>query len=113
MSTAIANALVDEHPSPLWGRLQDERLDLGSEISSECRFEDIVGKSTALRNVLDQVAIVAPTGSTVLLHGETGTGKELIARAIHKGSPRRERTFVRLNCAAIPSGLVESELFGH
>jgi formate hydrogenlyase transcriptional activator len=63
--------------------------------------------------VLEQVAIVAPTSSTVLLHGETGTGKELFARAIHNLSPRRERTFVRLNCAAIPSGLVESELFGH
>jgi formate hydrogenlyase transcriptional activator len=72
-----------------------------------------VGRSAALRKVLDQVAIVAPTGSTVLLHGETGTGKELIARAIHNLSPRRDRTFVRLNCAAIPSGLVESELFGH
>jgi len=66
-----------------------------------------------IRKVLDQVAIVAPTSSTVLLHGETGTGKELVARAIHNLSPRRERTFVRLNCAAIPSGLVESELFGH
>ena len=86
---------------------------LESEIRSEYNFEDIVGKSAALRKVLDQVAIVAPTGSTVLLHGETGTGKELFARAIHNISPRRERTFVRLNCAAIPSGLVESELFGH
>ena len=95
------------------GTLDEQRIHLEPEIGRECRFEDIVGKSTALRNVLDQVAIVAPTGSTVLLHGETGTGKELIARAIHKGSPRRERTFVRLNCAAIPSGLVESELFGH
>jgi DNA-binding NtrC family response regulator len=94
-------------------RLQDQRLYLESEISSECNFEDIVGKSAALRKVLDQVAIVSPTGSTVLLHGETGTGKELFARAIHNRSPRRERTFVRLNCAAIPSGLVESELFGH
>ena len=113
MCAAIANAMVDEQSIPLRGWLQDERLDLGSEISSECGFEDIVGKSAALRNVLDQVAIVAPTGSTVLLHGETGTGKELVARAIHNLSPRRERTFVRLNCAAIPSGLVESELFGH
>jgi formate hydrogenlyase transcriptional activator len=88
-------------------------LYLESEIRSEYSFEDIVGKSAALRKVLDQIAIVAPTSSTVLLHGETGTGKELFARAIHNRSPRRERTFVRLNCAAIPSGLVESELFGH
>jgi DNA-binding NtrC family response regulator len=92
---------------------QETRLYLESEIRSEHSFDDIVGKSAALRKVLDQVAIVAPTQSTVLLHGETGTGKELVARAIHNLSPRRERTFVRLNCAAIPSGLVESELFGH
>jgi DNA-binding NtrC family response regulator len=94
-------------------QLEDQRLYLQSEINSEYNFEDIVGKSAALRKVLDQIAIVAPTGSTVLLHGETGTGKELFARAVHNLSPRRERTFVRLNCAAIPSGLVESELFGH
>jgi formate hydrogenlyase transcriptional activator len=93
--------------------LEEQRLYLESEIESEYNFEDIVGKSAAIRKVLDQVAIVAPTSSTVLLHGETGTGKELVARAIHNLSPRRERTFVRLNCAAIPSGLVESELFGH
>jgi formate hydrogenlyase transcriptional activator len=94
-------------------RLEEERLYLESEIRSEYNFEEIVGKSAALRKVLQQISIVAPTTSTVLLHGETGTGKELIARAIHMHSTRKDRTFVRLNCAAIPSGLVESELFGH
>lgn len=93
--------------------LEEQKLYLESEIEAEYNFEDIVGKSAGIRKVLDQVAIVAPTSSTVLLHGETGTGKELVARAIHNLSPRRGRTFVRLNCAAIPSGLVESELFGH
>jgi formate hydrogenlyase transcriptional activator len=95
------------------GDLEHERLYLESEVLPEYSFEDIVGKSAALRQVLAQVAIVAPTGSTALLHGETGVGKELVARAIHNLSPRRQRTFVRLNCAAMPSGLVESELFGH
>ena len=95
------------------GRQENECISLESEIATDCRFEHIVGQSPALRKVLEQVAIVAPTGSTVLLHGETGTGKELVARAIHNLSPRCERNFVRLNCAAIPSGLVESELFGH
>jgi formate hydrogenlyase transcriptional activator len=93
--------------------IEDQQLYLEPEISCECCFEDIVGKSAALRKVLEQVAIVAPTDSTVLLHGETGTGKELIARAIHNLSSRRERAYVRMNCAAIPSGLLESELFGH
>ena len=93
--------------------IEQERLYLESEIRAEYNFEDIVGKSAALRKVLQQIEIVAPTDSTVLLHGETGTGKELIARAIHSLSTRQNRTFVRLNCAAIPSGLVESELFGH
>src|SRR6201987_5262032 len=83
------------------------------EISSEHCFENIVGQSPALRKVLEHVAIVAPTDSTVLLHGETGTGKELVARAIHNLSSRRDRPYVRMNCAAIPSGLLESELFGH
>jgi formate hydrogenlyase transcriptional activator len=113
ISLALDNALAHGRLNASAVRLEEERLYLESEISSEYSFEDIVGKSAALRKVLDQVAIVAPTGSTVLLHGETGTGKELIARALHNLSPRRDRTFVRLNCAAIPSGLVESELFGH
>jgi formate hydrogenlyase transcriptional activator len=93
--------------------LEADQFYLEPEISSEHCFEDIVGKSQGLRKVLEQVAIVAPTDSTVLLLGETGTGKELVARAIHNHSARRQRTFVRLNCAAIPSGLLESELFGH
>ena len=93
--------------------LEDQQLHLETEINSEHCFEDIVGRSPALQKVLDQVAIVAPTDSTVLLHGETGTGKELIARAIHNLSSRRAHSYVRMNCAAIPSGLLESELFGH
>jgi formate hydrogenlyase transcriptional activator len=113
ISLALDNALAYGRLNASRNRLEDERLYLESEIRAECNFEDLVGKSAALRKVLDQIEIVAPTGSTVLLHGETGTGKELIARAIHNLSPRRDRTFVRLNCAAIPSGLVESELFGH
>jgi formate hydrogenlyase transcriptional activator len=113
IALAVDNAIAYGRVTEARDRLEDERLYLESEIRSECNFEEIVGRSASLRKVLDQIAIVAPTGSTVLLHGETGTGKELLARAIHNLSPRRERTFVRLNCAAIPSGLVESELFGH
>jgi formate hydrogenlyase transcriptional activator len=113
IALAVENAIAFGRVTEAKDRLEEERLYLESEIRSEHNFEDIVGKSAALRKVLEQVAIVAPTGSTVLLHGETGTGKELFARALHNRSPRRERTFVRLNCAAIPSGLVESELFGH
>ena len=85
----------------------DEQLRLGDQ------FEGIIGRSLSLRDVLAQLKIVAPTGSTVLLLGETGTGKELVARALHNRSSRRDRPFVRVNCAAIPSGLLESELFGH
>jgi formate hydrogenlyase transcriptional activator len=113
IALAVDNAIAYGRVTEARDRLEEERLYLESEIRSEYSFEDIVGKSAALRKVLDQIAIVAPTQSTMLLHGETGTGKELFARAIHNLSPRRERTFVRLNCAAIPSGLVESELFGH
>jgi len=113
IALAVANAVAYGRVTAARDRLEEERLYLESEIRSEYNFEDIVGKSEALRAVLDQISIVAPTGSTVLLHGETGTGKELIARAIHSNSPRRDRTFVKVNCAAIPSGLLESELFGH
>jgi formate hydrogenlyase transcriptional activator len=94
-------------------RFEGDQFYFEPEIGSEYCFEDIVGRSPALQRVLEQVAIVAPTDSTVLLHGETGTGKELIARAIHNLSSRRDRAYVRMNCAAIPSGLLESELFGH
>ena len=92
---------------------EDERHYLESEIRSKQGFEGIVGESVALSKVLEQISIVAPTDSTALLHGETGTGKELIARAIHNLSSRRDRPFVQINCAAIPAGLLESELFGH
>jgi formate hydrogenlyase transcriptional activator len=93
--------------------LGDQQCHVEPEISPEYCIEGVVGKSAALQKVLEKVAIVAPTDSTVLLHGETGTGKELIARAIHNLSSRSEHAFVRVNCAAIPSGLLESELFGH
>jgi formate hydrogenlyase transcriptional activator len=86
---------------------------LEEEIRTESNFAEIIGESTALRRVLKEVETVAPTDSTVLIRGETGTGKELIARALHDLSPRRARTLVKLNCAAIPTGLLESELFGH
>ena len=113
IALAVENAVAYGRVTAARDRLEDERLYLESEIRSEYNFEDIVGNSPALRAVLEQVSIVAPTSSTVLLHGETGTGKELIARAIHSNSPRKDRTFVKVNCAAIPSGLLESELFGH
>jgi len=107
LGSLAANALVKGSGT------NDQQLRFEPELNSESCFEGIVGKSTALRKVLEQVAIVAPTDSTVLLHGETGTGKELIAQAIHNLNVRRAHAFVRVNCAAIPSGLLESELFGH
>ena len=99
--------------SQLKDRLAQEKLYLEEEISTAQRFEEVVGDSSALRAVLRRVEKVARTDSTVLIQGETGTGKELIARALHRLSRRHDRTFVKLSCAAIPSGLLESELFGH
>ena len=116
MGAAVAFADIGEFRAtsfPSVSRVEDDQFYFDPEISSEHCFEDIVGNSPALRKVLEHVAIVAPTDSTVLLHGETGTGKELVARAIHNLSSRRDRPYVRMNCAAIPSGLLESELFGH
>ena len=113
VAVAIDNALAFQEIAALKDQLSKEVAYLEEEARTEHNFEDIVGQSDALRRVLKQVETVAPTGSTVLIRGETGTGKELIARALHDLSPRRERTFVKLNCAAIPTGLLESELFGH
>ena len=113
IAIAIENALAYHEISELKDKLAQEKLYLEEEIRSEMGFEQIIGGSTALRHVLEMVNTVAPTDSTVLLLGETGTGKELIARAIHEHSRRKDRTFVKLNCAAIPTGLLESELFGH
>ncbi len=110
---AVANALAYQEIASLKNKLAEEKLYLEEEIRTEHNFEEIVGESAALHQVLDQVAIVAPTDSAVLILGETGTGKELIARAIHNRSGRRDRTFVKVNCAALPTGLLESELFGH
>jgi len=113
VAIAIENALAFGEVSELRNKLAQEKLYLEDEIRSELKFEEIVGKSEALRRVLKEVETVAPTDSTVLIYGETGTGKELIARAVHNLSSRQSNSFVKLNCAAIPTGLLESELFGH
>jgi formate hydrogenlyase transcriptional activator len=113
VAIAIENALAFEEITRLKDKLTEEKLYLEEEIRSEMGFEQIIGSSPALKHVLQLVETVAPSDSTVLLLGETGTGKELIARAIHERSRRKERTFVKLNCSAIPTGLLESELFGH
>jgi formate hydrogenlyase transcriptional activator len=113
LALAVENALAYREIANLTEKLTQEKLYLEDEIRSEMKFEEIVGNSEALRHVLQQIEIVAPTDSTVLIYGETGTGKELIARALHNLSSRQSNGFVKLNCAAIPTGLLESELFGH
>jgi formate hydrogenlyase transcriptional activator len=110
---AMDNAFAYGQIAELKDQLAQEKLYLEDEIRSEMNFDEIIGGSAALRRVLQQVETVAPTDSAVLILGETGTGKELVARAIHNLSRRKDRTFVKLNCAAIPTGLLESELFGH
>jgi formate hydrogenlyase transcriptional activator len=113
IAIAVENALQFRELEELKNKLAAEKLYLEEEIRTEHNFAEIVGRGHALRHVLKEVETVAPTDSVVLIQGETGTGKELIARAIHDLSARRERTLVKLNCAAIPTGLLESELFGH
>jgi formate hydrogenlyase transcriptional activator len=113
VAIAVENALDYYQVAEARRRLADERVYLNEEIRTGQNFAEIIGSSTVLKNVLKQVAIVAPTDSTVMILGETGTGKELIARAIHNLSGRKDHTFVKVNCAAIPLGLLESELFGH
>ncbi|MGD0498528.1 MAG: sigma 54-interacting transcriptional regulator [Bryobacteraceae bacterium] len=112
VAVAVDNALAYERIEELNARLEEEKVYLEDEIRTGS-FEEIVGQSRALKANLKQVETVAPTDSTVLISGETGTGKELLARAIHDLSSRRQGTFVKLNCAAIPTGLLESEMFGH
>jgi formate hydrogenlyase transcriptional activator len=113
IALAVDNALAFREIRELKEQLSKEKLYLEDEIRTEMNFAQIIGNSAPLRRVLKRVETVAPTDSTVLIYGETGTGKELIARAIHDLSPRRSKPFVKLNCAAIPTGLLESELFGH
>jgi formate hydrogenlyase transcriptional activator len=113
VAIAVENALAYHEIAELKDRLAQEKVYLEDEIRSELNFEEIVGRSPTLRSVLQEIETVAPTDSTVLIYGETGTGKELIARAIHNLSTRGKSAFVKLNCAAIPTGLLESEMFGH
>ena len=113
IAIAVENSLAFRQVVERANKLSEEKLYLQDEIRTEYNFEEIIGESPALKHILQQLETVAPTDSTILIRGETGTGKELIARAIHHLSGRRERTLVKVNCAAIPTGLLESELFGH
>lgn len=113
IALAVDNVNAFRQISDLTNKLKEEKRYLEEELRTEYSFEEIVGESASLKRVLKQVETVAPTDATVLILGETGTGKELIARSLHELSPRRSHTFVKLNCSAIPLGLLESELFGH
>jgi formate hydrogenlyase transcriptional activator len=113
VAIALANSMAWEQINELKNQLSREKVYLEDEIRSEMHFREIVGKTKSLREILQQVEVVAPTDSTVLIYGETGTGKEAIARAIHDLSARKAKAFVKLNCAALPTSLMESELFGH
>src|ERR1700758_4631467 len=113
VAVAVENAIAFQEIEALKDQLAKENAYLEEEVRTEHNFGELIGESAALRRVLKEAETVAPTGSTVLIRGESGTGKELIARALHDLSPRQGRTFVKLNCAAIPTGLLESELFGH
>jgi formate hydrogenlyase transcriptional activator len=113
VAIALENSMSYKCIEELNTRLAEEKVYLEDEIRTDNRFEEIIGQSRVLKEILKQVETVAPTDSTVLIYGETGTGKELMARAIHDLSARKQGTFVKLNCAAIPTGLLESEMFGH
>ena len=113
VAIATENAIAFEEINELRRHIEDEKVYLEEEIRSEYRFDEIVGSGPALRGVLRQIETAAPTDSSILIQGETGTGKELVARAIHRLSSRANGTFIKLNCASVPAGLIESELLGH
>src|SRR5262249_43555758 len=113
VALALENLLAYEEIAALKARLEEENLYLQEEVRSEAAFGDVVGESPAIRSVLANVRKVAETDSTVLVTGETGTGKELVVRAIHALSRRKDKILIKVNCAALPAGVIESELFGH
>ena len=113
IALAVENMRAFEEIARLRARLEEENRYLQEEIKSDHNFEEIVGQSRAIKEVFKAIEAVAPAGATVLISGETGTGKELVARALHNLSPRRGKALIKVNCAALPAGLIESELFGH